>query len=121
MIQFAKCKDPSMSGAPEPQVALKFYVQPSLIRVETAVYGSPTLAASGALPRSAELHLNTTKELRTATGAALPPCLVMERGMSLKEWMMNSRMNSQALPSDCKTAIKVCVSPLSTIPKYSAH
>lgn len=107
LIQFAKRKDASSSGAPEPQVALKFYMQPSLIRTETAVYGSTTLAASGALPRSAELHLNTTKELCTPKGVALPPCLVMERGMSLKEWMINSRMNNQTLSSDCKTSIKV--------------
>lgn len=110
VVQFAKMLkvEPSIISAPEPQVALKFYVQPELIRVETAVYGSPTLATYGVLPRSAQLHLNTWKELQTTTGASLPPCLVMERGMSLKEWMIHSRMSTNTLASDCKTAIKVC-------------
>ena len=109
MVAFATKvqQDTSTPGAPEPQVALKFYVQPDLIRVETAVYGNPTLASFGALPRSAQLHLNTRNEHSIAPGACLPPCLVMERGMSLKEWMAHSRISSNSLANDCKTAIKV--------------
>lgn len=109
MVQFAKklSIDPSAPSAPEPQVALKFYMDPELIRVETAVYGNPTLATFGALPKSAQLHLKTTDEMQTCAGAPLPPCLIMERGMSLKEWMTHSRMSTHSLASDCKTAIKV--------------
>ena len=110
MVAFATevKQDAAAPSAPEPQVALKFYVQPDLIQMETAVYGNPTLASFGALPRSAQLHLNTRNAHHTAPGAILPPCLAMERGMSLKEWMAHSRINSTNLANDCKTAIKVC-------------
>jgi hypothetical protein len=107
VVQFARDLDGDAAGPPEPQVSLKFYMQPELIRIETVVYTSSALAAAGTLARSARMHLNTCGELRDSSGCPLPPCLAMERGLSLKDWMTRSRLNAGSVATDCKTAIKV--------------
>lgn len=93
---------------PEPQVALKFYVQPELILPESTVYSSPSMHAAGVLPRTGQFMLNTDKRLKDSAGVPLPPCFIMERGVSLKSWISRKRgVGSGTQTMNSKTAIKV--------------
>eukprot|EP00892_Ulva_mutabilis_P005786 jgi/Ulvmu1/357/UM001_0363.1 len=108
VIQFARLAKGTRPApnTPEPQVALKFYVQPELIRPESTVYSAPAMHAAGVLPQSGAFALNTDGAMTDSAGAPLPPCFVMERGVSLKEWMARSRLSSGRQTVHSKTAIK---------------
>ena len=94
-------------ATPEAQAALKFYVQPELILPESKVYASPVMHAAAALPRTGQFLLNTDAAITDAAGVPLPPCFVMERGISLKVWMSRTRAGGGPQTMSSKTAIQV--------------
>ena len=109
MIQYAQLSKGARGALPTPEthVALKFYVQPELIRPESTVYSSPAMHAATVLPQSGAFVLNTDKAMTDARGDPLPPCFVMERGVSLKDWMARTRARGGGQTMNSKTAIKV--------------
>lgn len=94
-------------ATPEAQAALKFYVQPELILPESKVYASPAMHAAAVLPRTGQFLLNTDAAITDAAGVPLPPCFVMERGISLKVWMSRTRAGGGPQTMSSKTAIQV--------------
>lgn len=97
MVQFARRTD----GTGTALCALKFFAKRSCYDEEVGIYRSAPVQLQRFMPAVVKYSDNCDGALRCPFGNVLPPCIVMEKGESLKDRASN-------MPVDLYTAAQVC-------------
>lgn len=97
MVQFAR-----RTGTGTALYALKFFAKRSCYEEEVAIYRSAPVQLQRFMPGVVKYADNSDGALRCPFGNVLPPCIVMEKGESLRDRASN-------MPVDLYTAAQVCV------------